>query len=471
MTLLAKDAESEDIQIQMRLALAQLSSELWEQREQVLYLWHARVQNDDALDNSAQLSWNQFADHMPAFLRILCDRWSEWPTAHCIEERERETARAHSQYRWQQNYNLSALTREWGHFNTALLEVVDQIILDLSVALVGSKTDIPARSILSEAAMHSETTTYPTVTMRATHAWSLGRAGYLARSIAAQMLTESMTGSIAYYAELIQAEAAARGRELEAIVEQLRDQERERAQLLRQAAHDVRGSLVIVTGSASIINQENLPGDDRAQVHHLLQTGVRSLHDMMTDLIDLARLEAGEEQMQLHTFDVAQLLRELGETVRPLAQSHNLELRYDGEPELCVQGDEIKVRRIAQNLLLNAIYTTKEGHISLKWADHHPECWTLTVQDSGPGFPSTTSSDGIASHDGIEPYDNAADGHGRLLTSARPRSEGVGLTIVRRLCALMHGQMEIDSQPSIGSTFHILLPRHYNGYNEIGANK
>ncbi len=454
MTLLSGDAEAQYIQAQMSATLNQFSTELWQKRERVLHLWHSNVQNDDTLDIDKEISWSQFRDHMPDILRLLCDRWSKWPAIGEIGEREHDTAVAHSHYRWQQNYNLRDMVREWGHFNMALLEVIDGIILDLTVTLADDNQNLDHNATAPAAPLHAAAL-HPGAGVRSARTWRLESAGCLARAMAAQMLTESMSGSITHYSELMQGEAALRGRELEAILESLHAEERERTLMLRDAAHDVRGSLVIVTGSASIIDREALQGNDRAQVHRLLQTGVRSLQDMMTDLIDLARLEAGEEELHLDTFDAARTLRELCETVRPLTHSKHLELRYDGDSEqvLKVQGDETKVRRIVQNLLLNAIYYTPKGHISLQWADYDDEHWVITVQDSGPGFPSIApvSADG---HAGI-------DGHAGVEDFGRPRSEGIGLAIVRRLCALLHAQIQIDSQPGAGSTFRIIMPRQY----------
>ncbi len=455
---------------ELRSTLGLLAGALWEQHDQVLQLWRTNMENDATLDTSAKFSWSQFADHVPDILRLLCDQWRNWPHSNHETERERQTARAHSQHRWQQGYDIRSLTREWGHFNAALLAIIDHIIFDQATVSSNGKV----HSMVSDEV--------------AAHPVSLGQAGRLARAMAAQMLTESMSGSIVQYSELLQTEALVRGREMEAVIEHLRQEERARGQILREAAHDLRGSLGILTGSTSIIDHENLQGNERAQVHRLLQSGVRSLQDMMTDLIDLSRLEAGAEKLHLQTFDVARALRELCETTRPLAHSRNLELHCLGTETLQVEGDEIKVRRIAQNLLLNAINYSQDGHIYLKWQEHDKDHWALTVQDNGPGFlddspiasaikrATDVARDVDQSHAGeneptvashIENAQSAATANANTTSqsASRAQGEGVGLTIVKRLCALMNARIELDSQPETGSTFHIILPRSYSTYH------
>lgn len=463
MTLLSGDAEAEHVQARMRATLDRFATELWEQREQILQLWHANVEADGTLHDNMQLSWQQFADHIPYILQTLCEQWREWPLAHKASERERQTARSHAQHRWQQGYNIRSLTREWGHFNSALLETIDHITFDLATTASGESGE-QEHSVVSR--VSSEVAEQPDI---------LARAGRMARAMAAQLLTESMTGSIVQHSELLQTEATIRGREMEIIIEQLRAEERERGRVLREAAHDLRGSLCIVTGSASIIDREGLQVDERAQVHRLLQSGVRSLHDMMTDLIDLSRLEAGAEQMLIQPFDVSVALCELCDTVRPLAEKKNLELRCTGAPSLLVEGDEIKVRRIVQNLLLNAIYYTQSGRVALSWAEYDQKRWSITVQDSGPGFSSSSAPIAQALQEATavardaqtsQPAEISAQNLESSMEKSTPfgqhsRGEGVGLAIVKRLCALMNASIELDSQSGIGATFRIILPRHY----------
>ena len=90
---------------------------------------------------------------------------------------------------------------------------------------------------------------------------------------------------------------------------------------------------------------------------------------MLNDVMDLARLEAGQEQRSVEPFDAAVLLRELCEGLQPLAGERGLLLKAVGPTTFPVEGDTVKTRRIVQNLLLNALKYTQEGGVTATWGD------------------------------------------------------------------------------------------------------
>ena len=85
------------------------------------------------------------------------------------------------------------------------------------------------------------------------------------------------------------------------------------------------------------------------------------MRHLLDDVTVLARLQAGQEERRVAPFDAAELLRRLCDDVRPLADAKKLSLALDGPATLTVEGDAVKVRRIAQNLLLNALKYTRAG--------------------------------------------------------------------------------------------------------------
>ncbi|MBA3483785.1 MAG: HAMP domain-containing histidine kinase [Pyrinomonadaceae bacterium] len=201
--------------------------------------------------------------------------------------------------------------------------------------------------------------------------------------------------------------------------------------------------------------------------------------------MNLARLQAGEELRDVKPFDAAVMLKDLCENLQPLAIERGLFLKSDGPTTLSVEGDAGKIRRITQNLLINALKYTHEGGVTLRWGDsrnNDPERWMLYVQDTGPGFHSgpgaplagalkvaTTESRAVEAKAG---KGNEPPGSLRPIASVasppdgRPvhqeRGEGIGLSIVKRLCELLDASVELESKPSEGTTFRVVLPRHYN---------
>lgn len=442
-------------------------------RDEVTGSWRRKVTADVLLASSPAWSRRQFEDHIPEVIDVLGAKMRSWPDIASLHERERGTARAHSKHRWQQGYDMRSLAREWGHLNGCLLEVLDLYWIEAPSG-------------------------------------DLQQALRVAHSLISEIILESTSESVSEYARLLQTEAAARARQMEAAIEELREEERWRGQVLREAAHDLRGSLGIVSGSASLIDRDAMAQDDRAEVGRILRRGVHSLHEMMTDLIDLARLEAGEETVAGRFFDVSQVLRALGGTALPLAQAKGLSLTLEGPDELRAWGDSVKVRRIAQNLLLNAIKYTHEGGVTLAWGADNDDRWLLRVSDTGPGLhpslatplahalheatntsrqvegrtegeqnpagiPSTWQGNDVAPtltpasapHADVE-TDGASGTHGSgedddgasralvTLTTSVP-GEGVGLSIVKRLCDLLGASIELDTRAGQGSAFRVLF--------------
>jgi len=288
-----------------------------------------------------------------------------------------------------------------------------------------------------------------------------------------------MSASAAQYYRLQQMEAGGHVIELERALESVRDLERQRAELWRQAAHDLRGNLGVVATATSGLASGRAPATAREAFLRLLQRNVTSLKNLLDDVTSLARLQAGQEVRQLSETDIATTLRELGDDVTHFVEEKGLVLRCEGPSPMVVQADAVKIRRIAQNLLLNAIRFTSVGGVALCWGDSHADDskrWALTVQDTGPGF---TAGAAATMADALEGATNlmgrAESGENRTFLpgavpggpaapvnrSAPAPGEGIGLSIVKRLCELLDATIEFSTAEGSGTTFRILLPRQY----------
>jgi signal transduction histidine kinase len=202
---------------------------------------------------------------------------------------------------------------------------------------------------------------------------------------------------------------------------------------------------------------------------------------MLRDLMDLARLEAGQDTREITTFNAATVLRDLRTVTEPLARERGLEFHIEGPDSLIVEGDASKVRRIGQNLVLNAIKYTRHGSVGVSWGEEGAGSWWLIVKDTGPGLmagpgapivaglkeatASARESDEIAAEEEGDAATVLApppgDSDATRLPARQLSGEGFGLSIVKRLCELLDASLELASSPQSGTTFRVVLPRSY----------
>jgi signal transduction histidine kinase len=208
----------------------------------------------------------------------------------------------------------------------------------------------------------------------------------------------------------------------------------------------------------------------------MLMRNVTSLHQLLDEVTGLARLQAGREQRRVETLDVSTILHRLCDGIGETAHQRGLYLRAEGPEDLSVEGDAVKIGRIAQNLILNAVKYTREGGVVVTWGDSDstdPKRWMLSVKDTGPGFHSasgkpmaralevaTKIDSGASAPDAanVQPMPYALS---RVSTPQEP-GEGIGLSIVKRLCELLDATLEMESTPGVGTHFRIRIPRSYS---------
>lgn len=392
----------------VRQELAALVQVLRARRDELLAAWRHRVHADPMLARSGTLTRMQLNDHVPDLL----DDWERRlldPARAEPDQQARADGAVHGGHRWQQGFDLAQLTREFGWLNECVLAELDR-----------------------HAALHPHVPA-------AVHA--------VARQVWARVHGAAVSGSAERHAALQVHAAGQRQRELEQAMAALRELEAQRAQLWRQAAHDLRGNLgVVATATAGLAS----PGSNdavRGRFMELLDLNVGALHRMVEDIASLARLHGEQETRRLEPMDAAQVIRELAEGLRPEAEARDLLLELDGPAALPVDGDPVKLRRIVQNLLLNALRYTERGGVTVVWGlaaagQDGPGAWFVEVADSGPGLGGAEPGDG-------EPAPHASAG------------EGLGLTIVRRLCDLLQGTLSCDTSAGRGTVFRVELPRSY----------
>jgi signal transduction histidine kinase len=413
-------------------------------RECILQQWRITTESAPEMTIASSLTRLQFNDHIPGVLDSFVHTLRTWPKEDSAQaqQQEKDQVTEHGLQRWQQGYQLRELTREWGHLQMCLMEELE--------------TYAAAHRDLQPEVM-------PT-----------------ARRALANLCWDGISDSTTQYWRLHQAEAAGHVRDLEQALDALNQLEQTRAEAWREAAHDLRGSVAVVTGSTSLLQSEDMAEPVRSQVFEMLQRSVQTLHEMLNDLMSLARLGAGHEQLQVAPFDAATLLTDFCATSLPLAEARGLYLKMEGPASLPVEGDRAKIQRILQNLLLNALKYTRRGGVTVMWGNKESgdKGWMFCVQDTGPGLDSgpgaplarqlyeaTQVAHEVQSGDG-EGADHVSNAptmpaQSQTLPAHQLPGEGVGLSIVKRLCELLDASLELETSPGEGSTFRVTLPRRY----------
>lgn len=395
------------------------------------------------LTTAHSLPRNQLDDHIPGLLQayeLRLDPGILAPQAAVAEQNEQ--AIAHGLHRWQQGYDLEEVSRELGRLNEAVVVQLEEYARE--------------RPELEPQVMAT------------------------ARWIWAEMSSVESSKSIAEYFRLRQVEAAGHMKDLEQALEKIRELEQERADLWHQAAHDLRGNLGVVMTATAGLSKVGATQPVQERFLRVLDRNVASLHHLLDDVMELARLQAGRETRRIAEVDVAASLTELVDGLHGYAEQRGLFLRQDGPTPFVVEVDAVKVRRLVQNLVINAVKYTKQGGVTVSWGDsasNDVKRWMVSVQDTGPGFAAgpgtplvgaleqaTVEAAGQATGEGGDAGVTADSQPSAVPASPQTvrqeQSEGIGLSIVKRLAELLDATVEVESDTT-GTTFRVLLPRRY----------
>lgn len=229
-----------------------------------------------------------------------------------------------------------------------------------------------------------------------------------------------------------------------------------RGAFLAAVAHDLRTPIsAILTGAAELDRGDKTGTSSRQQVALITDAG-QMMKDLLDDLLDQARLDAGRMNVESRDFDLRLLLSQTARLWAGPARAKGLRLRMEGARTLpgMVRGDAMRLRQVLNNLISNAMKFTETGSITLglkSWPDEHgAHVLLIDVADTGPGM----SAKQLARL--FTPFDQTADGVAALYGGS-----GLGLAISRELTELMGGRLTVRSTLGQGAVFTIslVLPR------------
>jgi PAS domain S-box-containing protein len=236
-----------------------------------------------------------------------------------------------------------------------------------------------------------------------------------------------------------------------------------KSQFLANMSHELRTPLNAIIGYSEMLHEEsrNIGLESFVPDLERIHSSARQLLGLISDLLDLSKIEAGKMTLFLEEFDVAALTQEVTATVQPMVAKNGNRLLVDCPAGLGpMRSDQTKVRQILFNLLSNAAKFTTRGTITLGVSRQLP---ALTMagapaKPSSPPFQFRVTDTGI----GIAP-----ENLGRVFeaftqadasTAGRYGGTGLGLALSRKFCQLMGGELTVESVVGKGSSFTLTLP-------------
>jgi len=255
-------------------------------------------------------------------------------------------------------------------------------------------------------------------------------------------LADTNRGVVALYAEL------------DGRMEQLRRANALRAQFMSYMSHEFRtplDSMLALTGLLLDRVDGELTEEQEKQVS-FVRRSARDLLNLVDDLLDTARVDAGKVAVRASRFTIPDLFNVLRATLRPLLSGETTQLVFEDAsalPEL--ETDEAKVAQILRNFISNALKFTEGGEVR------------VTARESGPGWVELAVADsgiGIGPDDLARIFEDFAQVDGAL--QRRRRGTGLGLPLSRKLAELVGGRVEVRSRVGEGSTFTLSLPITYS---------
>jgi PAS domain S-box-containing protein len=228
---------------------------------------------------------------------------------------------------------------------------------------------------------------------------------------------------------------------------------RAKSQFLASMSHELRTPLNAIIGYSELLQEEAdalEQGSFSKDLKKICQAG-RHLLGLINNILDLSKIEAGKIELIMESFQVAKLIEEVASTVQQLVEKNGNKLEVgslDGLGQM--EADQTKLRQVLINLLSNAAKFTKDGHITLTTGRETVdgrEWMTFAVSDTGIGLDEAQMKRIFLEF-----------GQAERSTTNHYGGTGLGLTISRKFCQLMYGDIHVKSSLGEGSTFTARLP-------------
>ncbi|WP_415714302.1 ATP-binding protein [Maridesulfovibrio sp.] len=235
--------------------------------------------------------------------------------------------------------------------------------------------------------------------------------------------------------------------------EQAESANRAKSEFLANMSHEIRTPLNGILGMLQLLKSTPLNIEQQEYID-LAVMGAKRLTNLLSDILDLSRVEAGKLSMEAAPFDLPELMRSIVDLYRPVIRQKNLAMNLVIHPETQIQlkGDGARLQQVLTNILGNAMKFTDSGKIDIETyplpiTDPEKVKILFSVSDTGSGIPDSKMDELFA------PFTQCSEGLNRPHQGA-----GLGLTICRQLVQLMGGNIAIESELNKGTTVYLCIP-------------
>jgi PAS domain S-box-containing protein len=239
--------------------------------------------------------------------------------------------------------------------------------------------------------------------------------------------------------------------ELSSAYDRLREHDRLKSAFVANMSHELRTPLNVIIGLCQLLSRDPSMPLARLQSDALgrMERNARSLLDMVNDMLEYSRLEAGQSALHIETVAVGEVLGDVAGLFEPEAGEKKIVLRVEVDERLGpVLTDRRKLAQVVSCLVSNALKFTSSGSVTVSAGEAEGDRWYMEVTDTGIGI----SSDALAYI-----FDRFRQVDDRLTRSYN--GVGLGLAITRRIVELLEGEITVETKQNEGSRFRVTWPR------------
>ncbi len=223
-----------------------------------------------------------------------------------------------------------------------------------------------------------------------------------------------------------------------------------KSMFLANISHELRTPLNAVIGIADLLQLESgepVTKRQRAYLEGITESG-RHLLALVNDVLDLAKIEAGKQELTLETVDVCTAIEDALPALVPLAHHRGVSIEISVNSAVRpVLADRLRLRQVLYNLMTNALkFTDRGGRVTITARDSGP-CVAIAVADTGIGIAEADLPRLFQAFEQLVPP-----------SGDRPNGTGLGLALTKRLVVMHDGTLEVASEPGVGTTFTVRIP-------------